>query len=168
MGVLGPDFLAVHVNYLAEGDAKLLGEHGASVVHCPRSHAFFKHERFPLEELRSAKVNICLGTDSLASVIRERRVPLELDLFAEMRALSASAAELAPEEILRMATINGARALGREKQIGELTAGAVADLIAIPFAGRKTDPWEAVLHHKGEVAASMISGKWVVDPETKQ
>ena len=95
-------------------------------------------------------------------------MPLELDLFAEMRALSASAAELAPEEILRMATINGARALGREKQIGELTAGAVADLIAIPFAGRKTDPWEAVLHHKGEVAASMISGKWVVEPETKQ
>ena len=168
LGVLGPDFLAVHVNYLAEGDAKLLGGHGTSVVHCPRSHAFFQHERFPLEELRAEKVNICLGTDSLASVVRERRAPLELDLFSEMRALAANAAELSPEEILRMATINGARALGREKQIGELNAGACADLIAVPFAGRKTDPWEAVLHHKGEVSASMIGGRWVVEPEAKR
>ena len=163
-GLLGPDFLAIHANYLADGDARLLGGHGASVVHCPRSHAFFRHERFPLETLRAEGVNICLGTDSLASTTQRRREPLALDLFAEMRALAASTPELSAESILRLATINGARALHREGQIGELVAGACADLIAIPWNGRNADAYETVLAHPGDVAAAMIDGKWAVPP----
>lgn len=65
--------LAIHVNYLSPGDADLLGKHGVHVVHCPRSHAFFRHQAFPFEALSTAGVNISLATDSLASIINPRR-----------------------------------------------------------------------------------------------
>jgi len=68
LGYLKARLLAVHVNYLGPEDARILGEHGTSVVHCPRSHAYFGHAPFPFEELRAAGVNVALGTDSLASV----------------------------------------------------------------------------------------------------
>ena len=163
-GLLGENFLAVHANYLWDHDARLLAERGASVVHCPRSHAYFGHQRFPLEQFTAEGVNLCLGTDSLASVNQVRRQPLELSLFAEMRALAGKASGLAPETILRMATVNGARALGLSGQAGELSAGSFADAIAVPFAGAVNDAAEAVVNHAGYVGAAMIGGQWVVPP----
>jgi cytosine/adenosine deaminase-related metal-dependent hydrolase len=163
-GFLADNLLAVHVNYLSPGDAALLARRRVSVAHCPRSHAFFQHRRFPREELAGAGVNICLGTDSLASVTKLRDRPLELNLFAEMQALARGHPGLSPDEILRMATLNGARALGLEGTIGELAEGALADLIAVPFAGSPAAAEEAVVHHAGAVAASMIDGAWAVEP----
>ena len=162
--LLGPNALAVHVNYLWDNDAHLLGETGTHVVHCPRSHAYFGHQRFPRLELSAQGVNICLGTDSLASAKRERGERLELDMFAEMRALAAKSSDLSSPEILQMATLNGARALGLEGKLGELRAGSFADLIAIPFDGTGKDVYDAVLRHGGAVSASMIDGKWVIAP----
>ena len=85
-------------------------------------------------------------------------------MFAEMRALAAKSSDLSPSEILQMATLNGARALGLEGKLGELRAGSFADLIAIPFNGVGKDVHEAVLRHGGPVSASMIDGKWVIAP----
>lgn len=164
LGVLGPNFLAIHANYLAAGDAELLAGQGASVVHCPRSHAYFRHDRFRVGELQSAGVNVCLGTDSLASMENTRREPVELNLFSEMRALAATAPELSAESLLRMVTVNGARALGRAGELGELAPGCRADLIAVPFTGRKPQVCEVVLNHKGPVSASMIGGQWAMPP----
>jgi cytosine/adenosine deaminase-related metal-dependent hydrolase len=161
---LSEQLLAVHVNYLAPGDALLLAKHKVHVVHCPRSHAYFKHRRFPLEELALAGVNLCLGTDSLASVNLTRKQPLELNLFEEMRQLAGANPAVPPDIILQMATVNGARALGMQGQIGELSPGAFADLIAIPFAGRSGQIGEAILHHQGAIAASMIDGHWAIAP----
>lgn len=163
-GVLGDNLLAVHVNYLAAGDAELLGQHQVSVVHCPRSHAYFRHQPFPREPLASSGVNLCLGTDSLATVNKVRGRPLELSLFAEMQTLAASSPELSPESILRTATLNGARALGKRGQCGELTENALADLIALPFAGKVEEVYAAMLHHQGDVTASMIDGRWAIPP----
>ena len=165
-GVMDSPFLAVHGNYLAEGDAKLLAARQASVVHCPRSHAFFRHQRFPLDELTRAGVTVCLGTDSLASVEAVGRRPLQLDLFAEMRALSAREPELSPELLVKMATTRAAKALGLEGKIGELSPGARADLIAIPFSGAQRNVAEAVLCHQVAVTASMIGGRWGIPPGT--
>ena len=163
-GCLSDNLLAVHANYLAPGDAALLGRRSVSVVHCPRSHTFFQHRRFPREELARARVNICLGTDSLASVAKVRGEPLELNLFAEMQAFAAAHPEATPETILRMATLNGARALGMQGTIGQLSENALADLIAVPFSGNCADAFEAVVRHAGDVAASMIDGEWVRPP----
>ena len=98
-GLLGEKFLAIHANYLLPADIQALARSGSSVVHCPRSHAYFQHQRFPCEELAAAGVNVCLGTDSLASVcLRGGRKP-ELNLLAEMRQFAAAHPGVAPEAL---------------------------------------------------------------------
>ena len=161
---LGKNCLAIHVNYLAEDDASLLAESGTSVVHCPRSHAFFGHRAFPFAELSRAGVNICLGTDSLATVAKSRGEPLVLSMFSEMRALAKSMPALGPDQIIKLATVNGAKAIGREDELGIIKPGALADLIALPTDAGETDFYDAVLNHRGEVCASMIRGAWAIKP----
>ena len=162
-GALIENLLAVHVNYLGDRDAALLARRKASVAHCPRSHAYFRHDPFPLRALTKARVNVCLGTDSLATVYKERKETVELSLFDEMRAFAAAHAVPA-RTIVRMATLNAARALGLAGQAGELIEGAFADLIAIPFSGRTAGVWDAVVQHRGDVAASLIDGQWAIAP----
>ncbi len=163
-GILDRHLLAVHVNYLAANDAALLGRRKVSVAHCPRSHFYFRHDPFPFRALMKASVNVCLGTDSLATVYKTRREKVELNLFEEMRAFARAHTRETPKSILQMATLHGARALGLAGQAGELAAGAMADLIAIPFAGDVARVYDAVLQHPGKVAASMIDGRWAIAP----
>lgn len=160
-GALHPDLLAIHANYLAAGDAKLLARRRVSVVHCPRSHRYFQHRPFPFAELASAGVNICLGTDSLISVYKARKQQVELNMFEEMRAFATAHPSVPDPAILEMATVNGAHALGLSGQIGELSPSAFADMITLPFAGKLADAPKAALSHAGNVAAAMIDGKWV-------
>jgi len=162
--LLDENLLAIHVNLLAPGDAGLLGHHRVHVVHCPRSHDYFRHPPFPRRQLADAGVNLCLGTDSLATVRKTGKEKLELNVWEEMRQLAATDLTITPAEILRMATINGAKALGMSGRIGELSADAFADLIAIPFTGKKADIYDAVLHHASTVSASMIDGQWAIAP----
>jgi len=164
-GLLGENFLGAHCNYISEEDAALLGRHKASVAHCPRSHAYFGHAPFPMDKLVKHNVNVCLGTDSLASVSKLGDAPLELSLFAEMRLFAARHAEIAPAKVLEMATVNAARALGRSGELGELTSGALADVVAVPADAKMADLPEAVAHHAGPAAAVMIDGRWVVPPK---
>jgi len=161
-GLLGERFLAVHANYLRAADVEILAQSGSSVVHCPRSHAYFQHRPFPYEELAAAGVNVCLGTDSLASVLPERPPGPELNLFTEMQTFAATHPGAEPREILRMATCNGARALGLGGRAGEIAPHSFADLIAIPFAGRIEEAEAAVVNHHGDVAASIIDGQWSI------
>ena len=163
-GLLGENLVAVHANYLGPKDAALLGRRKVSVAHCPRSHRYFRHNPFPLRELTRARVNVCLGTDSLASVLKSRKQNVELNMFEEMRVLKESNPSLPPRRLVEMATLNGARALGLKGQVGQLSTNALADLIAIPFRGRTRRIYDAILHHKGDVSASMIDGQWAIPP----
>ncbi len=164
-GLLGKNFLAAHANYLDKNDLRLLARRKVSVVHCPRSHAYFRHLPFMRERLANAGANLCLGTDSLATVRVAGEQKPELNLFEEMRALADADRAVSPAEVLRMATLNGARALGQRGQIGELRAAALADLIAIPVSGKHGEINETVLAHDGPVQASMIDGRWVIPPK---
>ena len=163
-GLLGPNLLAIHANYLGCGDAALLARHGVSVVHCPRSHRYFRHRPFPLRSLLNVGVNVCLGTDSLATVLKRPRQKVELNLFEEMQELALRAPWLAPQTILAMATSHAARALGMAGRIGEISEGACADLVVIPHEGPLAEACEAVIHHTGWVRASMIEGRWASAP----
>jgi cytosine/adenosine deaminase-related metal-dependent hydrolase len=136
-------------------------------VHCPRSHDYFRHQPFPAGDLSAAGVNLCLGTDSLVTVRIPRRQPVSLDLGAEMRAFADAHPGVAPDQIVRMVTVNPARALGLRHRAGELAAGAWADLIALPFAGPIRQAWDAVVQHRGDVSASMIEGRWVIPPSSR-
>ena len=164
-GLLGANFLAVHVNCLAPGDTALLARSNSSIVHCPRSHTFFGHPRFPLKELKAAEINICLGTDSLASIEGRGNKPPKLNMFSELRSFARKNPGTPAGTILRMATLNGAQALGLAGRVGEISPGAFADLITIPCREKLADVLEAALHHRGEVTASMVNGAWAIVPK---
>jgi cytosine/adenosine deaminase-related metal-dependent hydrolase len=161
-GALNRSLLAAHVNYLGRGDVARLAKHQVNVVHCPRSHSYFSHGPFPLQRLVRARVNICLGTDSLASVYKTRRQNVELNMFEEMRVLSDREKTLSARSIVRIATVNGAKAFGLEGRAGELSPGAWADIITLPFSGNFSNPYDAVLQHQGHVSGSMINGRWTI------
>jgi cytosine/adenosine deaminase-related metal-dependent hydrolase len=163
-GALNRRLLAAHVNYLGKGDAAQLSHRGVSVVHCPRSHSYFRHAPFPLRRLLREKVNVCLGTDSLASVYKTRGQSVELNMFDEMRTLADQDPSLSSRAILQMATLNGARALGFGGRAGQLRSGAWADLIALPATAKASGVHEAILQHRGNVVASMIDGSWAIPP----
>jgi cytosine/adenosine deaminase-related metal-dependent hydrolase len=118
--------LCIHCVQVSEQDIELLCVTGASVAHCPRSNAAHQHGRAPLELLRRS-VPVGLGTDSVVSVGA-------LDLWAE-----AEAAGFAGDAALRMLTIEGARALGWDAEIGSLELGKAADLavVAVGPSGRQ-------------------------------
>lgn len=162
--LLDPRFLAVHVNHLAPGDAALLARAGAHVVHCPRSHAYFRHAPFPFAELHDAGVNLCLGTDSLASIGKQGRRKPELDLFAELRAFATVQPGLAPEEFLDLVTRNAAAALGQRGHVGELTRRAHADLLVLRSDAPPARVTETLVHTPPEISGVMIGGDWAIEP----
>jgi 5-methylthioadenosine/S-adenosylhomocysteine deaminase len=115
-GVLKRGALCIHCVQVDEGDVELLRVLHASVAHCPRSNEAHRHGRLPLGLFRNAGVPVGLGTDSVVSVG-------ELDLWAE-----AEAAGLTGDGARRALTIEGARALGWDVEIGSLEVGKAADL----------------------------------------
>jgi len=115
-GILRPGTLCIHCVHVDQADIELLRVTRAAVAHCPRSNAAHRHGRLPLGWVREAGVPVGLGTDSVVSVG-------ELDLWAE-----AEAAGLTGDAALRILTIEGARALGWEREIGSLQVGKAADL----------------------------------------
>jgi len=127
-GVIKPGTLCIHCVQVDEVDVELLRVLRASVAHCPRSNAAHRHGRPPLGDFRHAGVPVGLGTDSVVSVG-------ELDLWAE-----ADAAGFSGHEALRMLTMEGARALGWEAEIGSLTVGKAGDLVVqtVGPSGRPT------------------------------
>lgn len=147
-------WIIAHLNELAESDFDFLERSKGrfNVAHSPRSHNYFGHSAFPFQTLRSLGFNICLGTDSLATND-------DLSLFAEMRAFQKSEPGISPEEILSMATLNGARALGEPHSLGKLRAGYWADTVALPFRGSRKNVFETILAFDDSVSFSMIAGR---------
>ncbi|MCD6050198.1 MAG: Aminodeoxyfutalosine deaminase, partial [Verrucomicrobia bacterium] len=131
--LLQKNTLLVHANYLTDEDVALIGGSSASVVHCPGSHAFFDHEAFRYQELKQCGVNLCLGTDSLATLSSDNGHPPELNMMSELRRFRLKHMDVLAREVLAMATVNGARALGLERDCGSLRPGTRADLIAISY-----------------------------------
>ncbi len=164
-GLLSERLLAIHVNYLAPGDAELLGDAGASVVHCPRSHDYFDHAPFPLDEFQKAGVRVCLGTDSLASCRKERGADPKLDLWSEMRLFAKRHPTVSPRKIFEMVTLLPAEALHKSNDIGALKMNALADFAALTYSGRVQEKlvYEEVLY-TGEVREVFIGGELVRKP----
>jgi aminodeoxyfutalosine deaminase len=138
-------WIVAHLNELTVSDFDLLEQSNLKfhVVHCPRSHNYFRHSPFAFERLRSLGFNICLGTDSLAS-------NETLSLFDEMRAFQRNFPRISPEEILQLVTVNPARALRCENALGQIRPGVEADLIAIPCS-TSTDVFEQIIAFDGPV-----------------
>lgn len=155
-GAIDARWILVHMNELTDDDFELLATApviGAPhVVHCPGSHAYFRHSPFPLRRLQDLGINICVGTDSLASGD-------SLSLLAELRRLWRSEPWLSAEDLLRMITTNPARALDRELHLGRVAPGALADLIAVPITDKHAGVLEQIVAFKESIPWMMIDGK---------
>ncbi len=149
-GLLGERTSLVHGNCPRRLEPERIARSGASIVHCPGSHAFFRRPRFPIERYRRARVPLALGTDSLAS-------NQALDMRREMKLLRASHPELDPADVWTMATSGGARALGFAGRAGELSPGAFADFAV--FASEANGIDEALDDLTGGLPA--VAGLWI-------
>ncbi|MCJ1882952.1 TRZ/ATZ family hydrolase [Pseudomonas nitroreducens] len=140
LGLLGPRFQAVHMTQVNDEDLAMLVETNSSVVHCPESNLKLASGFCPVERLWQAGVNVAIGTDGAAS-------NNDLDLLGETRtaallakAVAGQATALDAHRALRMATLNGARALGMEQETGSLELGKAADITAFDLSGLAQQP----------------------------
>ena len=148
--------LVIHGNYLGDEEIALLAENRRrmSVVYCPRTHAWFGHKPYPLERLLKAGAAVALGTDSRASAP-------DLSILAEMRAVAGNHPAVSSEEVLRLGTVYGARALGLD-DTGSLEPGRWADLAVVALPDRQAaDPYELIFDSDRPVTATYVRGTHV-------
>ena len=144
--------LVAHGNYLTDEEMAILAQSRSSVAHCPRSHAFFGHADHPWRRLLAAGVNVCLGTDSLAS-------SPSLSILDEMRYLAAEHADAEPQALLEMGTVRGARALGFADDLGDLAEGLRADFCVVGPVAPGKEPLAAILAGEGNISRVVLGGQ---------
>ncbi len=140
LGLLSPLFQAVHMTQVNEEDLALLVETGAHIIHCPESNLKLASGFCPVQKLIDNQVNVALGTDGSAS-------NNDLDMIGEMRTAALIGKVVAQKDTavsaadaLRMATLNGAKAMHWDKEVGSLECGKSADMIAIDLSDANTQP----------------------------
>jgi len=115
--------LVVHGNYLADDEIEFLAgnREQMSAVYCPRTHAYFRHEPYPLAKMLAAGVRVAVGADSRAS-------NPDLNLWAELQHIAERYPDIAPGTILRIGTLSGAEAFGLDRELGSIEVGKSACL----------------------------------------
>ena len=155
-GAIDRNWLLAHMNELSESDFELLAslkpEERPSIVHCPGSHAYFGHTPFPYLRLHELGINLCVGTDSLASTH-------SLSLLDELRRLRGAEPWLTGPELLATITTNAARGLKMQDRLGVLRTGACADLIALPVTGNVATVHDEIVDYRQPIPWMMIDGK---------
>lgn len=146
--------LVIHGNYLERDEIAFLARHRdrMSVVYCPRTHAYFGHEPYPLAEMLEAGVRVAIGTDSRAS-------NPDLSLLSELRFVARTHPRVAPSEILRMGTYHAAAALGQNGRVGSLAVGKDADFAVLPIGDETPDdPYDLLLASDARTSAVFRAG----------
>ncbi|MHB0974318.1 MAG: TRZ/ATZ family hydrolase [Thiobacillus sp.] len=162
LGLLGPNFIGVHAVHVDAAEIGLLAQHGCHVAHCPTSNLKLASGIAPIGDLLRAGVNLGLGTDGAASNNR-------LDLFGEMRlaallakGASGDAAALPAAAALKAATLDAARALNLDSQIGSIVPGKRADLVAVDLHALSGQPvFDPVSHLVYVAGREHVTHVWV-------
>jgi len=162
LGLLSPRLQAVHMTALTDDEITAVAHAGVNVVHCPESNLKLASGFCPVAKLLSAGINVALGTDGAAS-------NNDLDMFGELRTaallakgVAGDASALPAASALRMATINGAKALGLEQQIGSISVGKLADLVAVDMSQPDTQPlYEPISQLVYAAHRSLVREVWV-------
>jgi len=158
MGLFKCNPLLVHVNYVNDSDLEILASEPCSVAFCPRSHRYFQHGPHRYREMLDRDINVCIGTDSLASND-------SLSVLDELRFLRSNDATISNEQLMKMGTIAGARALGWSEYVGSLEPGKKADFAVIPLCGsRASDPLDDILRGDSQPTAVYVAGENVISP----
>jgi len=162
LGLLGPNLVAAHGVHLLPNEIELLAEYGCHIAHCPNSNLKLASGIAPVAQLLAKGVNVGLGTDGAASNNR-------LDMFAEMRlsallakGVSENASAVPAQQALNMATINAAKALGLEHQVGSIEVGKLADLAAVRLDDVATTPYyDPIAHLVYSCGREHVTHTWV-------
>ena len=162
LGLVSPRLVAVHMTELDDDEIDRLAECGAHVVHCPESNLKLASGFCPVAKLVAAGVNVALGTDGAAS-------NNDLDMIQEMRTASLVAKAVARDatavpahRAIAMATIAGARALGKDDTIGSLVPGKAADMIAVDLGAIETQPvYDAASQVAFSASRRQVSDVWI-------
>ena len=162
LGLLSPALMAVHMTQLDQAELESFADSGASVVHAPESNLKLASGFCPAQKLLDLGVNLALGTDGAASND-------DLDMLGEMRSaallakgVNADARALPAHTVLRMATLNGAAALGIAEETGSLEPGKSADVVAIDLGRAETQPvYNAVSQIVYSAGREQVSDVWV-------
>ena len=164
LGFTGPDVALVHCVFLSDAEIGLLADTGTHVVHCPSNHMKLAKGFTRVLDLLAAGVNVGLGADQMTDVFCEMRQEVLLQSIH-----NEDPGAVSPAVALRMATANGAEAVGLGGQLGEITVGALADLICVAARGLHIDPildpaWSLV-HRAGgsDVRHVIVDGGVVVE-----
>ncbi len=166
LGLLGPEFIGVHAVHLLNEEIELLAEYNCHIAHCPTSNLKLASGVAPKSALLAKDINVGIGTDGSASNNR-------LDCWQEMHlaALLAKGMSGKPEIVpahtaLRMATLNGARALGLDDRIGSLEVGKHADVVAVDLSGPHTQPcYDPISHLVYSAGRQEVSHVWIAGQE---
>lgn len=162
LGLVNPNLMAVHMTTLDEMEIERLAETGANVVHCPESNMKLASGFCPLSKLLDNNINVCLGTDGAAS-------NNDLDMFGELhsaallaKGVSGDASSCNAEQTIRIATINGAKALGLDSLIGSLETGKKADIIAVDFSQINSQPvYNPIAQLVYSINSLQVSHVWI-------
>lgn len=140
IGLINSSFIAVHMTQSIAAEIKLFAQTDAHIVHCPESNLKLASGFSTVAKYLDAGINVTLGTDGAAS-------NNDMDMIGEMRtaallgkAIAKNASALPATTVLKMATLNGAKALGLEQEIGSLVIGKSADITAIDLYYPETQP----------------------------
>lgn len=173
IGVLGPNLVAAHCIFVDAADRKLLAERNVGCVHNPSSNMMIASGVSPVPEMRAAGIAVGLGTDGPAGSNNDLDLMEEIDLAAKLAKITKmDPLALNAKAVVEMATIDGARALHMEKEIGSLEAGKKADLILIgldePNGVPMYDVYAQIAYSlKGSDVETVVIGGRVVMRERK-
>jgi cytosine/adenosine deaminase-related metal-dependent hydrolase len=135
--------LVIHGNFLVQEEMEFLASQPQmTVVYCPRTQARFNHGPYPLAEMLRAGARVALGTDSRSS-------NPDLSLWEEMRHVVVHHSTVSPEEVLKLATLKGAQALGIDDRFGSLAPGKRAALVQVPLKDAASEPYESLFSAEG-------------------
>lgn len=169
IGVLGPDVVAAHCIFVDEADRAILKKENVGCVHNPSSNMMIASGVSPVPEMRAAGIAVGLGTDSPAGSNNDLDLMEEIDLAAKLAKITKmSPLALNAQAVVEMATIDGARALHMEKEIGSLEKAKKADLILIgldaPNAVPMYDIYAQIAYSlkASDVETVMIGGRLVM------
>jgi 5-methylthioadenosine/S-adenosylhomocysteine deaminase len=173
IGILGPDVVAAHCIFVDEADRKILAQRKVGCVHNPSSNMMLASGVSPVPEMRAAGVAVGLGTDGPAGSNNDLDLMEEMDLAAKLAKITKmDPLALNAKAVVEMATIDGARALHMEKEIGSLEAGKKADLILIGLDAPNAVPMYEVYAQlayalKGSDVETVVIGGRVVMRDKK-
>lgn len=169
LGLVNNQLMAVHMTQLQNEEIAMLAERGSHVIHCPESNMKLASGFCPVADLVAQGVNVAIGTDSASS-------NNDLDMVSEMRtaalvakAVSGDAAVINAAQVLRMATLNGAKAMGIDEITGSLDIGKSADIVAFDLESIECAP---LYHPASQLVYAMdrsrVSEVWVAGKRVLQ